>query len=83
MVHGLVQLQPEGNSVHWTERSGIFCAQAKDILSWQDSIIVIASQGEGVILIKDDEFWPITSENGLPSDINGRFSILRMWCKRS
>jgi signal transduction histidine kinase/ligand-binding sensor domain-containing protein len=54
---------------HWDKISPIFRSSIVKILQLDNGIIALATQGEGVLLVKDKDFIQINVEKGLSSDI--------------
>jgi signal transduction histidine kinase/ligand-binding sensor domain-containing protein len=65
---GLLKFQND-QIVMYGEISNVFKSSIKDIISLSNGPTIIASSGEGLFLIKDDNFISIKSEDGLASDV--------------
>ncbi len=68
---GLIQIPRLGqkDTIFWNDKSSIFETNIVDIREMDDGIIAVASAGQGVILIAEDQYFQITMENGLLSDV--------------
>ncbi|MCI5083726.1 MAG: hypothetical protein MRY78_18655, partial [Saprospiraceae bacterium] len=68
---GLIQIPRLGqkDTIFWKDKSSIFETNIVDISEMDDGIIAVASAGQGVILIAEDQYFQITMEDGLLSDV--------------
>ena len=65
---GLTSIQ-DGVATSWKKRSNIFGIHINDMLELPDSTMVFATHGEGIILLKNGDFWVIDEVEQLPSNI--------------
>lgn len=65
---GLMSYQ-NGTAKYWTDRSNIFKVHINDMLELPDSTMAFATHGEGLILLKNGDFWVLNEVEQLPSNI--------------
>ena len=65
---GLVSMKDD-TPFYWSEVASAFRSGSVEILQLDNGLIAVATQGEGVLLIKERSFIQIGSEQGLSSDI--------------
>ena len=58
-----------GVSKPWKKQSSVFSVHINDMLELPDSTMVFATHGEGLILLKNGDFWVIDQVEQLPSNI--------------
>lgn len=67
-INGLLSIK-NGKTFYWKERSPVFASNVIDIIQLKDGTIVVATEGEGLLFIKEEEYLQINSTKGLSSDI--------------
>lgn len=65
---GLLSIQ-DGHTTFWKDRSNIFGVHINDIIELPDSTLALATHGEGLILMKNGDYWVINEIEQLPSSI--------------
>ncbi len=75
---GLIQIH-EGKKIFWDEKSPIFSGVIKEMLLLPDSSLVLATNGNGVIFVKDSAYFQLTTKNGLPSNVCNDLSMDEGW----
>lgn len=59
----------DGAVTRWKDRSSIFGVHINDMLELPDSTMAFATHGEGLILLKNGDFWVLNEVEQLPSNI--------------
>ncbi len=59
----------DGTTKYWKDRSSIFSVHINDMVELADSTMAFATHGEGLILLKNGDFWVINEVEQLPSNI--------------
>ena len=59
----------EGHITRWKTKSNLFGVHINEILELPDSTMAFATHGEGLILMKNGDFWVINEVEQLPSSI--------------
>lgn len=67
-ARGLISYQDE-MTTYWQDRSQIFKVQINDIEELPDGTLALATQGEGLIFLKNGDFWVVDELLQLPSTI--------------
>ncbi len=65
----------DGTTKSWSEVSNLFKIFIKDIKEAPDGSIWVATYGAGIIVIKNNDFFNISKENGLSSNICRQLQI--------
>ncbi|WP_367391466.1 ATP-binding protein [Lewinella sp. LCG006] len=67
-ARGLISYR-DGITTFWQDRSQIFKVQVNDIEELSDGTLVLATQGEGLIFLKNGDYWVVDELLQLPSTI--------------
>lgn len=72
--HGLIQIKrssesPIPDTIYWKDRSSIFNTLVSEMRELDDGTICLATNGQGLIFIQDDNFYQLTTDDGISSDI--------------
>ena len=70
--YGLVQIRRSSetpDTIYWKDRSSIFTSLVSEIRELDDGTICLATSGQGIIFIQDDNFYQLTTDDGISSDI--------------
>ncbi len=65
---GLLSMR-DGLTTEWKDRSNIFGVHINDMIELPDSTLALATHGEGLILIKNGDYWVLNEIEQLPSSI--------------
>lgn len=66
----------DGQATYLQEMDNVFKVHLNDILELADGTLVLASQGEGVILLKNNDFWIVDESKQLPSSIVNSIHVI-------
>ncbi|WP_020538389.1 ATP-binding protein [Lewinella cohaerens] len=67
-ARGLISYR-DGMTTYWQDRSQIFKVQVNDIEELPDGTLALATQGEGLVFLKNGDFWVVDELLQLPSTI--------------
>ncbi len=67
-ARGLISYR-NGVTTYWQDRSQIFKVQINDIEELPDGTLALATQGEGLVFLKNGDFWVVDELLQLPSTI--------------
>ncbi|MEQ8702879.1 MAG: ATP-binding protein [Phaeodactylibacter sp.] len=67
IAEGLMQITPT-DTVYWKERDPVFSTQVVDLVILADSTICLGTRGDGLILIKNNQYRLLNQDNLLASD---------------